>query len=78
MRSVSLTTFTTFTTFTSTYSTMSSKKAVQESRVSAEAAARLIAKDRRLLRLTPENVMLMAIGFIVVVFVLHILGKMAS
>ena len=78
MRSVSLTTFTTFTTFTSTYSTMSSKKAVQESRVSAEAAARLIAKDRRLLRLTPENVMMAAITFICTVFGLHIFAKIVS
>ena len=62
----------------STYSTMSSKKAVQESRVSAEAAARLIAKDRRLLRLTPENVMMAAITFICTVFGLHIFAKIVS
>jgi len=73
-----LTTSTTSTTF----STMSSKKAVQsvrqESRVSAEAAARLIAKDRRLLRLTPENVMMAAITFICTVFGLHIFAKIVS
>ncbi len=44
----------------------------------AQAAAKHIATDAKLVSLTPENVMLMAIGFIVVVFVLHILGKMAS
>ena len=42
------------------------------------AAAKHIANEGKLVRLSPENVMMMAIGFIVVVFVLHILGKMAS
>jgi len=69
-------------TTSTTFSTMSSKKAVQsvrqESRVSAEAAARLIAKDRRLLRLTPENVMMAAITFICTVFGLHIFAKIVS
>jgi len=69
-------------TTSTTFSTMSSKKAVQsvrqETRVSAEAAARLIAKDRRLLRLTPENVMMAAITFICTVFGLHIFAKIVS
>ena len=69
-------------TTSTTFSTMSSKKAVQsvrqESRVSAEVAARLIAKDRRLLRLTPENVMMAAITFICTVFGLHIFAKIVS
>ncbi|MEO2192525.1 MAG: SEC61-beta family protein [bacterium] len=44
----------------------------------AASAAKHVAQDKRLVSLTPENVMLMAIGFIATVFVLHILGKMAS
>jgi preprotein translocase subunit Sec61beta len=44
----------------------------------AQGVSKHVATDKKLVSLTPENVMWMAIGFIVVVFMLHILGKMAS
>ncbi len=44
----------------------------------AAAAASYYGEESTLIELSPEQVMYLAIGFIVVVFILHIFGKLAA